>query len=51
MCGRRVLLPTATNGRCIANREQPSVGDKIREEREELRESSNIQRGADQQSA
>ena len=35
MCGRRVLLPTARNGQCRANREQPAVCDKIREERKE----------------
>ena len=35
MCGRRVLLPTARNRQCRGKREQPAVGDKIREEREE----------------
>ena len=35
MCERRILLPTARNGQYRANREQPAVGDKIREEREE----------------
>ena len=29
------MLQTARNGQCRANREQPAVGDKIREEREE----------------
>ena len=35
MCVRWVLLPSARNGQCRANREQPAVCDKIREERKE----------------
>ena len=45
------MLQTARNGQCRANREQPAVSDKDqRGRRRELREASNKQRAAEQQS-